>query len=36
MKKNKEQLKAEFMAEIGELFDELMEWEEQTEKPNMT
>ena len=36
MKKNKEQLKAEFMAEADELFDELMEWEEQTEKPNLT
>jgi len=36
MKKNKEQLKAEFMAEAGELFDEMMEWEEQTEKPNLT
>jgi uncharacterized protein with PIN domain len=36
MKKNKEQLKAEFMAEAGELFDEMMEWEERTEKPNLT
>ncbi len=36
MKKNKEQLKAEFMAEAEELFDALMEWEEQTEKPNLT
>jgi hypothetical protein len=36
MKKNREQQKAEFMAEAGELFDEMMEWEEQTEKPNLT
>ena len=36
MKKNKEQLKAEFIAEAEELFDEMMEWEEQTEKPNLT
>ena len=36
MKKSREQLKAEFIAEAGELFDEMMEWEEQTEKPNMT
>ena len=36
MKKNREQLKAEFMAEADELFDEMMEWEEQTEKPNLT
>ena len=31
MKKKKAQLKAEFMEEAGELFDEMMEWEEQTE-----
>ena len=36
MKKSKEQLKTEFMAEAEELFDELMEWDEQTEKPNLT
>jgi hypothetical protein len=36
MKKNRAQLKAEFMAEAEELFDELMEWDEQTEKPNLT
>ena len=36
MKKRREQLKAEFMAEAEELFDELMEWEEQNEKPNLT
>ena len=36
MKKNKEQLKAEFIVEAEELFDKLMEWEEQTEKPNLT
>ena len=36
MKQNKAQLKAEFMAEAEELFDEMMEWEEQTGKPNLT
>jgi uncharacterized protein with PIN domain len=36
MKKSREQLKAEFIAEAEELFDELMEWEEQTDKPNLT
>lgn len=36
MKKSREQLKEEFIAEAEELFDELMEWDEQTEKPNMT
>ena len=36
MKKSQAQLKAEFIAEAEELFDELMEWEEQTEKPNLT
>jgi uncharacterized protein with PIN domain len=36
MKKSREQLKAEFMVEVGELFDEMMEWEEQNEKPNLT
>jgi uncharacterized protein with PIN domain len=36
MKKSQEQLKAEFMAEAEELFDRLIEWEEQTEKPNLT
>lgn len=36
MKKNREQLKAEFIAEAEELFDELMKWEEQSDKPNLT
>jgi uncharacterized protein with PIN domain len=36
MKKSREQLKAEFIAEAETLFDELMMWEEQTEKPNLT
>jgi len=36
MKKSQEQLKAEFMGEAEELFDRLIEWEEQTEKPNLT
>ena len=36
MKKSREQLKAEFIAEAEELFDELMEWDEQNEKPNLT
>ena len=36
MKKSRGQLKAEFIAEAEELFDELMEWDEQTDKPNLT
>ena len=36
MKKSREQLKAEFIAEAEELFDELMEWDEETQKPNLT
>jgi len=36
MKKSQEQLKAEFMAEAEELFDGLMEWEEQTDRPSLT
>jgi len=36
MKKSREKLKAEFIAEAEELFDELMEWEENNEKPNLT
>lgn len=36
MKKSREQLKEEFIGEAEELFDKLMEWEEQTEKPNLT
>ena len=36
MKKSREQLKDEFIAEAEELFDELMEWDEETQKPNLT
>jgi hypothetical protein len=36
MKKNREQLKAEFIAEAEELFDELMKWEARSDKPNLT
>jgi uncharacterized protein with PIN domain len=36
MKKDREKLRAEFMAEAEELFDELMTWDEQHQKPNMT
>ena len=36
MKKSREQLKAKFIAEAEELFDELMKWEEQSDKPNLT
>ena len=34
MKKNREELKAEFLAEA--LFDQLMVWDEHTSKPDMT
>jgi uncharacterized protein with PIN domain len=36
MKKSREQLKAEFIEEVEELFDELMAWDEQTQEPNLT
>lgn len=36
MKTNQEKLKAEFLAEAEALFDELMEWDEHTSKPDMT
>jgi len=36
MKVNQEKLKAEFLAEAEALFDELMEWEADTRKPDMT
>jgi uncharacterized protein with PIN domain len=36
MKKNREKLKAEFLAEAEALFDQLMVWEERTTKPDMT
>lgn len=29
MKKNREELKAEYLAEAEELFDELMEWDDE-------
>ena len=36
MKKNQAKLKAEFLAEAAALFDELMAWDEDTPKPNLT
>lgn len=36
MKKSEEQLRAEFLAEAGELFDEMMSWERETEKPDLS
>ena len=36
MKKSREQLKATFMVEAEEMFDELMEWDEQTQGPDLT
>lgn len=36
MKKSREQLKTAFMVEAEELFDELMEWDEQTREPELT
>lgn len=36
MKKSWEQLKAAYMVEAEELFDELMEWDEQTQEPDLT
>lgn len=36
MKKSQVRLKAEFMAEAEALFDQLMEWDEQTAKPKLT
>ncbi|UCF26829.1 MAG: hypothetical protein JSW42_09210, partial [Chloroflexota bacterium] len=36
MKTNRKQLKAEFLAEAEELFDQLMEWDENTSKPGLT
>jgi len=36
MKKNREKLEAEFLAEAKELFDELMEWEGEHERPDLT
>ena len=36
MKKSREQLKAAFMLEAEELFDELMDWDEETQEPDLT
>jgi hypothetical protein len=36
MKKNQDQLKAEFLAQAAALFDELMAWDEATPRPNLT
>ena len=36
MKTNREKLKAEYLAEAEELFDQLMEWDEHTSKPDLT
>jgi uncharacterized protein with PIN domain len=36
MKKSRAKLKAEFMAEAEELFDELMAWDEQTQEPDLS
>lgn len=36
MKKSRKQLKVEFIAEAEELFDELMDWDQKTHKPDLT
>lgn len=36
MKKTREKLRAEFLAEAEELFDELMAWETETQEPDLT
>jgi len=36
MKKSQARLKAEYMAEAGELFDELMAWDESTPEPDLS
>lgn len=36
MKENRTKLKAEFMTEAEELFDELMAWDDENEAPNLT
>ena len=36
MKTNREKLKTEFLAEAEELFDQLIEWDEHTLKPDLT
>ncbi len=35
MKRNQEKLKEEFLAEAEELFDQLMEWEAEHDRPNL-
>ncbi len=36
MKKSREELRAEYLAEAGELFDELMDWDDENKRPNLT
>ena len=36
MKRKQEKLKEEFLAEAEELFDQLMKWETENERPNLT
>jgi uncharacterized protein with PIN domain len=36
MKKSREQLKAEYMAEAEEMYDELMAWDEENQEPDLT
>ena len=36
MKKSRENLRSEFLAEAEELFDELMDWDDENERPNLT
>ena len=36
MKKSREQLKAAYLQEAEALFDELMEWDEETQEPDLT
>jgi len=36
MKHNRDKLREEFLAEAEELFDELMDWDDENEEPNMT
>ena len=36
MKRNQEKLKEEFLVEAEDLFDQLMEWEAENDRPNLT
>jgi uncharacterized protein with PIN domain len=36
MKKSRDQLKKAFMLEVEELFDELMDWDDETQEPDLT